>query len=258
MSDGKPSEKKENHRRERFLNSWSWLGFGIFIIALFILFNWFYPPIKQRDEKDLLVFSLLIIGILVFVTGIVKYFCEPYKGENSQKPPPVGDKSLRPAGLLAQYKENQKNQRVLLRLLWEIPTIAVAISSAFLVAAYNFFPDNTTVVGSINNSLTRCLLLSLGSLLMFVSFLAVAKHRYYRGVWLDAIGEIEKKMNLDPFPMYIREHKKTESYKKTNAFHKIFIPLSVETLLANVIFLISIIFTVLAVFNLWQYFHPIV
>lgn len=155
--------------------------------------------------------------------------------------------SPRPEDLLAQYKETQKNQRFLLRLLWEIPSIAIAISSAFLVAAYNFFPNGS------NDPLIRCVLLAFGSLLMFVSFLAVVKHRYYRGIWLESINDTENSMHLNPTPLYIKNHEETESYKSTGAFHKFFIAKSVETWLANVILITAMIFAILAFINLCQF-----
>ena len=90
----------------------------------------------------------------------------------------------KPEDLSAQYRELEENQRFLLRLLWEIPAIAIAISSAFLVAAYNFFPSSSTIANLTDNAMIRGLLLAFGSLLMFVAFLAVVKHRHFRGVWL--------------------------------------------------------------------------
>jgi hypothetical protein len=154
----------------------------------------------------------------------------------------------RPEDLLAQYTEAHKNQRFLLRLLWEIPSIAIAISSAFFVAAYNFFPNGS------NDPLIRCFLLASGALLMFTSFLAVVKHRFYRGIWLKALGKKEEKMKLDIFPLYVEEPKETESYTKTFCLHKPFITHSVETLLANVILLTAIVFAIFAFINLCQYF----
>ena len=88
---------------------------------------------------------------------------------------------------------------------------------------------------------------------MFSVFLAVVKHRHFRGVWLEYLGILEKKLGLTTVPMHTKPTKETNRYKKTHFFHKFFLPFRAEEWLANVLFLISFIFAILSIYNVYQF-----
>jgi len=191
--------------------------------------------------RFLVISTLALIGTLLIISSILK----PKKESNN-----IPQIELNSENLITQYKENQENQRTILKTLWEIPTVAIAISSAFLIAAYNFFPDKISYP---INPLIRAILLSFGFLLMFTVFLAVIKHRYFRGVWLEYSEMLEAQLGLFKIPMNTDDAKKTKTYKNTFSFHKLFLDLRAERWLANVLLLISSVFLLLSILNLSQY-----
>jgi hypothetical protein len=89
---------------------------------------------------------------------------------------------------------------------------------------------------------------------MFVVFLASVKHRLFRGVWLEEIEKMEKTFHLKPVPMWTDTVKDSNRYKKTNSLHKLFLDLSAEEWLADVLLVISIVFAILAIVN----FHNLI
>lgn len=228
-----------NWTKENINDYWVGFLFGVFLIScsavLFLV----------HDLEQTFVFMILVLGILFVIGSVLKPRISKTVplNENHVDKPFTPDSTER---LLVQYKENQENQRSLVRLLWEIPTIAIAISSAFLVASYGYF-------GTSNFTLLRAILLFFGSLLMFSVFLAVVKHRHFRGVWLEYSEKIESQLNLIHIPMWTDKTEETETWKRTDFFHKFFLPLRAERWLANILFLISIIFAFLSILNVYQY-----
>lgn len=234
-----------------------WLA--LFIIVSLVIVFIVHPPFLQailepfkkflKDSGKISIsvesfawmFFYLVLVFTIF--WIVKELLFPYEKDNDEILLPT-----RPEAVLEQYKQTQENQRSLVRLLWELPTIAIAISTAFLVVSYNFFGTPTP-----ENFLLRSSLLFFGWLLMFVVFLAVVKHRHFRGVWLEYLKKLENKLGLTNVPMHTNPTKKTSRYKNTNLFHKFFLTFRAEEWLANVIFLISVIFATLSIYNFYQF-----
>lgn len=226
--------------RENLTNNLAAFLFGIFLVLCSIVLFFFH------NLKQTALIIIAILGILFVIGSLLK----PRRSDGECKKSDIASRSenQKHKNVLAQYHEIQENQRSTVRLIWEIPTIAIAISTAFLVASYNYFPDNN----SINHLLVRSMLLFFGSLLMFIAFLEVIKHRHFRGVWLEYLKRIEKcELGLEPIPMWTEDTKKTRVYKKTNFFHKFFLPRSSEIWLANALFLILIAFMLLLIYNLY-------
>jgi len=115
-------------------------------------------------------YLVLIFNIFCIIRGFLSPYIE--EKEDNGNSPTISDADT---NLREPYKQTQENQGSLVRLLWELPTIAIALSTAFLVAAYNFFG-----IPNPNYFLLISSLLFFGWLLMFVIFLAVIKHRHFR------------------------------------------------------------------------------
>ncbi len=239
--------------RENLKEHWVAFMFGILLISVsaFLLVDNF---LFFGDR----LFEILIIVLMFGMTVIAGSALKPKKEICTTAPSqPTAGHVLNDENLVTQYEQNQENQRALLKALWEIPTIAIAISTAFLVASYNFFPDETLSAGvlikSSINPLIRSILLFFGFLLMFVVFLAVIKHRHFRGVWLEYQKKLEAQLGLIQVPMDTDATKDTRIYQKTLPFHKLFLDLRAERWLANVLFLISMVFLSFSIFDFYQY-----
>jgi len=72
-------------------------------------------------------------------------------------------------------------------------------------------------------------------------------------VLLNYLGKLGKKLGLKTVPMHTNPTKMTSRYKNTRLFHKLFLTFRAEEWLATVIFLISVIFAALSMYNFYQF-----
>jgi len=96
------AQKEKKYWCKRFLNSWGWLGFGIFVMIVSILFYCYQK--NYLDDSGSLLLIGLTFGILLFLTGIVKLFCETLEKKKQVQPLVIGRKA-RISALKMEYRE---------------------------------------------------------------------------------------------------------------------------------------------------------
>jgi len=95
--------------------------------------------------------------------------------------------------VLAHYHEVGEESRLYDRLIWEVPSIAIVIISALLIAAYAYAP----------NLLLRMILTALAAVWAFGMIIFAVKHQYFVGLKKIRLMTLEEKcfgmLNLQRF-----------------------------------------------------------
>jgi len=112
--------------------------------------------------------------------------------------PSVNERNLR-----EQYREVNANQRELLKLIWQEPSVIIVIASGLVIAGY-FYVSEEMCNKYLAYQLVRTFLIMFATLMSYVSLLTAIKHRFFRAVWLEKMRQIESKMKLEPTPMHTR------------------------------------------------------
>ena len=95
---------------------------------------------------------------------------------------------------IKQYERLAEDWRFQHRLIWEIPTVGVAIMAGILAVSYTQL-----------NAWPRSVLLSVGALLLFGLAIAIAKHRFGADYRSQYIEELESRLGIPVFPLITRE-----------------------------------------------------
>lgn len=90
---------------------------------------------------------------------------------------------------IAQYNRFAEDWRHISTLIWQIPTIAIAVMTGVIGVSFEFL-DN----------LPRILLLAVGAFFLFTLCIALAKHRLFHDSRSIFIRELEQKFRVKRFP----------------------------------------------------------
>jgi hypothetical protein len=89
---------------------------------------------------------------------------------------------------LAQYHRLAEDWRHISNLIWQMPSLAIALMAAILGVSYQFL-----------GPFPRALLLAVGSIFLFSLSVAVAKHRLFHESTAVFMRELEDKFNIKKF-----------------------------------------------------------
>jgi hypothetical protein len=139
---------------------------------------------------------------------------------------------------IKQYERLTEDWRFHHKLIWEIPTVAVAIMAGILAVSYTQLESS---------SVPRIILLFVGGGLLFGLTVAVVKHRFnadYRTVYIE---DTERDLGIPVYPLKtdkMRDKMKKDGKKYTNTGP--LINLSAEVFLIVLTFLAALLMFVLA------------
>lgn len=144
---------------------------------------------------------------------------------------------------LIQYNRAAEDWRHISSLIWQIPTVAVAITSAIFGISFQFL-----------DGIPRSILLFLGSLFLFTLSIALAKYRLFhdsRTTWLQYL---EKEFKITQMPVTTEETKtylKNKNITKNNLYNLLYKGTSAIWLL-YVIFISSLMLAGLGIYSIVQ------
>jgi len=172
-------KNKPFYPRENLAKHWRLILLGLFLIVIggFTLIG--FPTPYQREFEWLIV----IIGVFLIAGSILKPKM-PENREQKTKTPYLNDLTH----IEAQYGECYESLRQHHRLIWELPSIASAISAGLLYVAFSLVPSNM----NLRSTVTREALILIGVLLTFALLVAMYKHRYFSYIEEGTLLEIEK------------------------------------------------------------------
>lgn len=157
---------------------------------------------------------------------------------------------------LKQYERFAADLRFQHKLIWEIPSVAVAIMAGIILVSFSTL-----------NELPRIGLLCIGIVLQFGLMLAVAKHRFTADAKTEFLNELEKILGTKSFPMKTVDTKpylEERGFTGNRLFRFLIRPNSVEIMLLYVMVATLVIIILLVVYaaltsvtlNLYLY-HPL-
>lgn len=164
-----------------------------------------------------------------------------------EKPPNNDDHSTISSSTEAAYRQYDRlaeDWRLHTGLIWQIPSVAVAIIGGILTVSYSFLVD-----------IPRVVLLSIGSILMLALTIALAKHRLGAEARSQFLMDLETEtFKIKQFPIKsdgIKHYLNDKSLTHDRLFYFL-IKHSSEIWLLRVMFAI---FMVMSVLVAWEFIH---
>jgi hypothetical protein len=142
---------------------------------------------------------------------------------------------------LKQYEWITGDWKFQHQLIWQIPSVAVAIMAGILAISFTQL-----------HSWPRIILLAIGAVLLLALTMAVVKHRFGADIRTRWIEVMEIKFGLDPFPLVTEEAKRIEGLQLTKDRLYTWIigkNFSAEIWLIYVIFIAFILLSILAIYE---------
>jgi len=126
--------------------------------------------------------------------------------------------------IIAQYNRASYDYRMFDQLLWQVPSVAITITSVVFAVSFGFIKNNYLVMG---------LVLILGGIFDFVLLVALTKYRLLEDVRVAWMESIEKEMGIENIPVstekairYLNErnftHRTFSWFRTRNAFRSLF------------------------------------
>lgn len=141
---------------------------------------------------------------------------------------------------LEQYKRFAADLRLQHKLIWEIPSVAVAIMAGIILVSFSTLSE-----------LPRIGLLCIGIALQFGLMVAVAKHRFTADARTEFLKELEEILGTKSFPMKTVDTKpylEERGFTSNHLFRFLIRPNSVEIMLLYVMGAALVIIIFLAIY----------
>lgn len=135
--------------------------------------------------------------------------------------------------LRIQYHECLENYRMLDRHVWQVPSIAILITSAIVGVSFGYLRDER---------LASIILLVLGICLSLSMFLTVKKYRFFQHYAIERMWKIEDELQLEHMPIVTGAH----GMIPRNMLEK----LRAGNWLANILLIVSLLLTTLLIFRI--------
>jgi small-conductance mechanosensitive channel len=153
--------------------------------------------------------------IVVVLLGLLGEFCIKEEGKKEcLKSPPD------PQFIMAQYEEVYKSFHRHDNLIWQIPSVAVAINSGILIVGLRYFGRQPVF----------SILMVIAIVFTLALLYATIKHRYFLRIEERTLRAIEKECNLKliqrttkPEPGEVYWHKKTPAWHEILSAHEVLI-----------------------------------
>ena len=126
--------------------------------------------------------------------------------------------------IIAQYNRASYDYRMFDQLMWQVPSIAITITSVVFAVSFGFIKDNYLVMG---------LVLIMGGIFDFTLLIALNKYRLMQDVRVNWMDYIEEKFGMENIPASTEKaekflsrrshtHKSFVWFRKRNAFRSLF------------------------------------
>jgi hypothetical protein len=113
--------------------------------------------------------------------------------------------------IIAQYNRASHDYRLLDQLMWQIPTVAITITSVVFGISFGVIKNNYFVMGVV---------LILGGIFNFTLLIAITKYRLASDVRVNWMEYLEEKMGIEHIPM--KTDKALEFLEKRDYTHRTF------------------------------------
>ena len=147
---------------------------------------------------------------------------------------------------IKQYERLTEDWRFHHKLIWEIPTVAVAIMAGIFVVSYTQLQSFPQI---------RILLLFVGGFLLFGLTVAVVKHRFNADYRSEYIEDTERDLGIPVYPLKTKDMRdKMKKDKKIYTNTGPLINLSAEVFLIGLTFSAAVLMFVLAGYEIVEFF----
>jgi cadmium resistance protein CadD (predicted permease) len=191
----------------------------LFILVTFVCISRYYSSCNCFVLDYASFFNLMDVFsrafIVVVLLGLLGEFCIKEEGKKEcLKSPPD------PQFIMAQYEEVYKSFHRHDNLIWQIPSVAVAINSGILIVGLRYFGRQPVF----------SILMVIAIVFTLALLYATIKHRYFSRIEERTLRAIEKECNLKliqrttkPEPGEVYWHKKTPAWHEILSAHEVLI-----------------------------------
>jgi len=131
--------------------------------------------------------------------------------------------------MISQYHRASYDYRMFDQLLWQVPSIAITVTSVVFAIAFGFIKNNYMIMG---------IVLILGGIFDFTLLIALSKYRLMQDVRINWMDYLEKEMGIENIPASTEkaieflsgrnhEHKTFGWFRRRNAFRALFYTISI-------------------------------